>query len=134
MTCLFCNIIDGEQPAHKFLDSENFIAILDVFPVNKGHILLIPKQHLETIEELPLEHSEEFIKTIQKITRAQREILQAQGINIITNNGKTAGQKIFHAHVHLIPRYENDGLESWPGKKSDEAELTHIASELITKR
>jgi histidine triad (HIT) family protein len=133
MTCLFCDIINGTQKAHKILDSSNFIAILDIFPVNKGHILLIPKIHIESIEKLPIEQSEELLHLIQQITRIQRDILSAQGINVIANNGVVAGQKIFHAHIHLIPRYKNDGLESWPGKAAEETELTHLATKLISK-
>lgn len=129
--CLFCSIVNKKIPAHTVYENDSCIAFLDIHPVHVGHVLLVPKEHVETIEDLPLEQSKDLLEGIQKISTALREELGAQGVNVIVNSGSVAGQVIFHAHVHIVPRFANDGLKHWPGQDVAEEDLLHAASKLI---
>ncbi|MFP4523224.1 MAG: HIT family protein [archaeon] len=129
--CLFCSIVNKKIPSHTIYENDSFIAFLDISPVHVGHVLLVPKQHVETIEDMPFEYASDLLIGIQKISKALRKQLGAQGINTIVNSGSIAGQEVFHAHIHIIPRFANDGLKHWPGKDASEEDLVHAASKLI---
>src|SRR4030042_3616829 len=107
--CIFCKLVKGEIPSSKVYEDKDVLAFLDIGPVNKGHTLVIPKKHYETIWDVPdkvlgvmMIKSKEISKTIEKA-------LKADGINIMISNRKSAGQLVPHAHIHLIPRYQGDG-------------------------
>ena len=108
--CLFCSIVGGSIPSFKIYEDDLFIAILDRFPVCLGHTLILPKRHAESVFDLNNDEAEKLLPLAQKITNAMRGSLNYQGINLIQNNGAAAGQEIFHFHLHLIPRYENDSM------------------------
>lgn len=114
--CIFCKIIKGEIPCNKVYEDENNFVFLDVNPINPGHTLLIPKEHYENIHEMPDELLEKTMPVVKKIADAIKSAVGATGINIGQNNGASAGQAVFHYHMHIIPRFENDGLKHWPGK------------------
>ena len=90
------------------------MAFLDIAPVHPGHVLVIPKSHHPTLWDLPTELGMELLATMQNVSRALVRAVKAQGLNVMMNNNKAAGQLVEHAHLHLIPRYEHDGLRSWP--------------------
>jgi len=113
--CIFCKIIKGEIPCNKVYEDETSFAFLDIKPVNFGHTLIIPKEHFENIYDLPEDTAAHLIKIAKKISMALKK-LGADGTNITTNNGEAAGQVVFHSHIHLIPRFINDGLSHWPTK------------------
>jgi len=127
--CLFCKIVSGEIPCNKIYEDENFLAFLDINPVNKGHILVIPKKHSKNILEIDSKTIENLIVVVKKLSKKIKKTLKADGINIIINNELEAGQIIFHTHVHIIPRFAGDNLKHWPGKKYKEGE-----AEIITKK
>lgn len=108
--CLFCKIASGEIPAHKVYEDDQFLAFLDINPVNLGHTLLIPKTHAENLFELTEEILNRLGEQLQKVGQAVKEGTDADGLNIMMNNGTAAGQVIFHAHIHLIPRFQDDGF------------------------
>jgi len=114
--CIFCKIVRGEIPCAKVLETDSVLAFLDIAPINKGHTLVIPKTHLENIWELPAGIAVELHEAIRKVGRALMDGLGAQGMNLGMNNGSAAGQLVFHAHWHLIPRFAGDGLTLWPQK------------------
>ena len=116
--CVFCKIAQGEIPAgaDKIYEDENFIAFLDIKPNNPGHTLIIPKTHYKNLYELPDEVLSEMAPLIKKLANAVKKGINADGINIIMNNDSAAGQIVPHAHLHIIPRFANDGLRHWPGK------------------
>ena len=122
MDCLFCKITKGEIPADKVYEDDKVLAFLDINPVNKGHTLVVPKEHYENLIETPDELVGELMMVVKKIAKALGGAVGAEGINIAVNNGQVAGQVIFHTHIHLIPRFGNDGYRLWAGKeyKSDE--------------
>ena len=101
--CVFCKIIAGEIPATKVFENESVFAFLDINPIEKGHLLVVPKRHCEFLEEAPPDDLCELISAVQKLTRAVRTF--ASGANVMQNNGKSAGQEVPHLHFHVIPRY-----------------------------
>ena len=108
--CIFCKIIKKEVPAEIIYENESFIAFVDLRPTNYGHSLLVPKEHYENIYVLPENVLKNLGFEIQKLSKAVKKSMGADGINVHMNNEKASGQIIFHAHIHIIPRYENDGL------------------------
>lgn len=114
---VFERIVEGKIPSWKVYEDDQVIAILDITPVNKGHVLVVPKEPFSNIYELPPELFSHLMLIVQKIAIAIKGSLHAEGMNIIMNNEKAGGHILNHAHVHVIPRYSNDGLQSWDGKE-----------------
>lgn len=131
--CIFCKIASGEIPAIKIYEDNYAIAIMDLNPNTKGHALIIPKEHHPNLLEEDPKTAEKLLKIIQKIGRAQKEGLGAGGIVVSANVGEVAGQVIMHTHIHMIPRYENDGLKHWGSKDTTDEERTLAAEKIINK-
>ncbi|UOD35564.1 HIT family protein [Deferribacteraceae bacterium V6Fe1] len=110
MDCIFCNLIKGNLPCSRFYEDENFVAILDIRPVNLGHALLIPKKHFVNVLDAPDDVSEKVYPVIKKITNAMKQAYKCDGFNIIQNVEEAGGQEVFHSHIHIIPRYKEDGI------------------------
>ncbi|TET95384.1 MAG: HIT domain-containing protein [Desulfobacteraceae bacterium] len=129
MECIFCKIIDGEIPAVKVLDEELVIAFMDINPSSKGHMLVVPKRHAENIFEIPESDLAATVKAVKICAKAVKEALNAEGITILQLNGKASDQIIPHFHIHIIPRWENDGLpiSNWEMKPGDMKEINDIA-------
>jgi histidine triad (HIT) family protein len=128
--CLFCKIIEKEIPTEILYEDTDVVAFLDIKSTNKGHVLVLPKKHYKNFLET---HKEEFNKIFgvcQKIAKAQMKALNAGGFNIMINNNKVAGQLIDHLHVHVIPRFENDGLKHWPQGAYNESEKKKIFNKI----
>lgn len=115
--CIFCKIASGEIPCTKVYEDEETLAFLDIKPVNIGHTLIIPKEHYKNIYETPEKVLSEMMSIGKKISIALKSALNADGINVTMNNDSSAGQVIFHSHIHIIPRIENDGFPVWRGKR-----------------
>ncbi len=120
--CIFCKIVKKQLPSNIVYEDENFLAFLDINPVNKGHTLVIPKKHKKHLLEENDETLQEYLKVVKKVALAVKKATNAGGINIMNNIEKTAGQVIFHTHIHIVPRFENDGLKLWPGKPYEKEE------------
>jgi len=129
MDCIFCKIIAGEIPVVKVLDEELVIAFMDINPSSKGHMLVVPKRHAENIFEIPESDLVALIKAVKRCAKAVKEALNAEGITILQLNGKASDQIVPHLHVHVIPRWENDGLSvsTWKMKPGDMEEIQEIA-------
>ncbi len=108
--CVFCKIVNNEFDSYKLYEDDNFIVIFDKFPTTSGHTLIITKNHYEDFFELDEYVASELLVLAQKVARALKEVTGCTGLNILQNNGKDAGQVVFHYHMHLIPRYENDNV------------------------
>jgi histidine triad (HIT) family protein len=130
--CLFCNIIQKNAPSTIVYEDDNVLAFLDINPVNLGHTLVVPKTHSQNIYETPDEHLQEIIIVVKKLAVIIKKAIGAEGINIINNNDKPAGQLIFHTHFHIIPRFDDDGFKHWQGKVVTIDEIKNIA-EIIKK-
>jgi len=112
--CIFCKIVRGEIPCSQVYATEHVLAFLDIAPVRPGHVLVIPKAHHETLFDLPPELGGQLLQAVQVVGRAVLKATGAQGLNVGMNNYAAAGQLVPHAHFHLVPRVENDGLSLWP--------------------
>jgi histidine triad (HIT) family protein len=110
MDCIFCKILKGEIPSYKIYEDENVFAFLDITQGTKGHSLIIPKKHIKNVYELTDVDASNIFKIVPKISNALKESFDPIGINIISNN-ELPLQSVFHFHIHLIPRYKNDGME-----------------------
>ena len=108
--CIFCKIIKGDIPSFKVYEDEIFIAILDRFPASKGHTLIIPKNHHKDIFELPQREAEAIYPLAKNLASKIKERFDADGINIVQNNGEAAGQTVDHFHLHIIPRKNKDEI------------------------
>lgn len=107
--CLFCQIAQGQRPAHTIFEGEGAIAFLDIFPCTPGHTLVIPRQHHATLSEMPAEEVGKLFQAAAMVAGKVQAAMGAAGFNMGINNGKAAGQEVFHAHIHIIPRYQGDG-------------------------
>lgn len=129
MDCIFCKIIAGELPSTKVYEDDRCIAILDITPVNAGHTLILPKEHYADITQTPADVACHLITVAQKLGPAIMAAVGATGFNTTMNTGSAAGQTVFHTHVHLIPRHENDNHAPWQGKAAyQEGEAAAIAA------
>ena len=130
--CLFCKIIAGEVPSDKVYEDADTLAFLDIKPVNPGHTLVIPKAHYVNVFDAPEDVWGKVMNTVHKVARAVEKGLPVGDLNIAMNNGKHSGQVVFHAHVHVMPRYEGDGYGLWYGKPYEEGQAQQIAEKIKT--
>jgi histidine triad (HIT) family protein len=107
--CVFCKIRDGQIPSLKIYEDDRTLAFMDINPVSHGHCLVIPKAHAATLFDAEVEDLEAVIAAAQQVARAIREALTPDGLNMLQANGAAAFQSVPHFHVHLIPRWANDG-------------------------
>ncbi|MEI8061884.1 MAG: HIT family protein [bacterium] len=114
--CIFCKIVSGEIQAEKVYEDTETLAIMNINPTNKGQVLVMPKDHIENIYGFSEELAARIMLTTKKLSIAVKNGVDADGVNLIMNNEEAAGQVIFHAHMHIIPRFNDDGLEHWPAK------------------
>lgn len=109
--CIFCKIIAGDIPSTKIYEDAEVVAFLDITQTTKGHTLLVPKKHYRNLLAMTGEESAALFAKVPQIANKIMRKLDAKGMNILQNNEEVAGQTIFHTHIHLIPRYdENDGF------------------------
>lgn len=129
--CIFCKIANGEIPSKTLYEDESFRVILDLGPATKGHALILPKEHAENLYELPEETAADAIRLAKKMALTMREKLKCDGMNLVQNNGETAGQTVMHFHLHLIPRYQGDGQRiGWIPSEPSQEELEAVRKEI----
>ena len=119
--CIFCKIANGEIPSATLFEDEDFRVILDLNPASLGHALILPKKHAANLFELPDETAAKALVLAKRIGGKLKDGLHADGLNVVQNNGEVAGQTVFHFHMHLIPRYQDDTVNvKWkPGSLTD---------------
>lgn len=120
--CIFCKIANGQIPSKTLYEDEDFRVILDLGPATEGHALILPKEHAANLFELSEEQASKALLVAQKIAVRMKNTLGCDGLNLVQNNGEAAGQTVSHFHIHVIPRYKNDGQNiNWvPGSPSQE--------------
>jgi histidine triad (HIT) family protein len=117
--CVFCGIVAGRLDASRVLESDTVLAFLDIAPATPGHLLVVPKAHAANLAELDPETGAEMFRVGQRMAAALRDSdLRCEGVNLFLADGEVAGQEVFHAHLHVLPRFEGDGFRL-------HAELTH---------
>lgn len=125
--CIFCKIAAGEIPSKTIYEDDMFRVILDLNPATRGHGLILPKNHYANLYELPEETAGEVMKLAKKMTGIMTDKLKCDGFNLVQNNGEQAGQTVFHFHMHLIPRYRDDGqVLGWKEKSTTQEELEEV--------
>ncbi len=107
--CIFCKIVRGDIPSYKIYEDDKVSAFLDIMPVNKGHVLVVPREHYENMIDAPSEVLCNIMAVIKKIIPAILKSVDAKGFNLGMNNGEIAGQAVPHLHFHIMPRFSNDG-------------------------
>lgn len=128
--CLFCKIIAGEIHAEKIFEDDWVLGFLDIRPVNPGHILVVPKQHSKNIYDVPEAILQNMIAAAKKISHTLKRAVGAEGVSIHMNNEPVAGQVVFHAHIHVIPRFSNDGFTLWHGNDATTMELKKVGEKV----
>jgi histidine triad (HIT) family protein len=129
--CKFCQIIAGEIPAHFVLDTDDVVAFLDHRPLFPGHTLVLPRDHVETLADLPEDRVGPFFRQVQRVEAAVRTAMEAEGSFVAENN--VVSQSVPHLHVHVVPRRRKDGLRGffWPRTRyADEAEAEAVAASI----
>ncbi|KAA0259041.1 HIT family protein [Deferribacter autotrophicus] len=131
MDCIFCKIVNGDIPSARVYEDDDFIAILDIRPVNLGHTLLIPKKHFRNVLDTDVEIGSKIYPVLTKLCNAIKDALNCDGLNVIQNIEAAGGQEVFHSHIHIIPRYKDDGLRFT--KKHKEYKSTDEMQEFAKK-
>ncbi len=126
--CIFCKIIEKSIPSKVLFENDKNLAFLDIFPVSKGHTIVIPKNHYKNLEEIPNNELSELFEIVKKVSILIHKKLKVDGYNILQNNFRAAGQVVNHFHVHIIPRSNEDGKFKLfiPKKQAKEEELNQI--------
>ena len=129
--CIFCKIVAGELPAQRVDEDERTIAFMDINPATRGHALVIPRRHSRDLMEIGGDDLEATIVAVQRLARRMQERLQPAGLNLLNSCGPAAWQTVFHFHVHVIPRYDDDPLRlPWTPKSGDPDEIATTAERL----
>ena len=113
--CIFCKLANGIFDTNTLYEDEDFRVIFDLSPATEGHVLILPKEHYANVFELPEEVAAKVYVVAKKIATALKEVTGCAGVNILQNNGEAAGQTVFHFHMHIIPRYDENIIKWTPG-------------------
>jgi histidine triad (HIT) family protein len=127
--CVFCKIAEGRMPATRVYEDADVLAFLDIGPIVKGHVLVVPRAHYDPITSVPPETLARMMRVVQRVAAALVEGLGADGVNLFQANGAAAGQVVPHVHVHVIPRYNDDGHHwNWTSSTyADAEEMQRVA-------
>jgi histidine triad (HIT) family protein len=129
--CLFCGIVEGSIPSQTIDSDERTVAFMDINPATRGHALVVPRAHAADLLEISDEDLNATVLAARRLAGRMKDVLEADGINLINACGAAAWQTVFHFHVHVVPRYEDDPLElPWVPKPGDEDEIAATAARL----
>ena len=113
--CIFCKIASGEVPSAKIFEDDSALAFLDVGPLAEGHVLLIPKAHASTLDQMTADQAGRVLKHLPSLVKAMQSAMDCEGVNVLQNNGLAAHQTVMHVHFHIIPRNTSDSFNfNWP--------------------
>jgi len=129
--CIFCRMVAGQIPVTKVYEDEIVLAFLDIGPISDGHTLVIPKQHFERLHDCPPDLLGEVASRLGRIAGAVVAAMNADGYNLLCNNGRAAGQLIEHLHFHIVPRNVGDGVfDRWPSYGYPHGKIERIADKI----
>lgn len=132
--CIFCKIVAGEIPSFKLCEDEATLAFMDINPLNDGHALVICKDHHPNIYETPAETLAEVVATVRRVARAIDAALAPAGLNVMQANGPAAGQSVYHFHMHVLPRREDDDAKiNWGLVPGDMERIKALAEKIKEK-
>lgn len=131
MECIFCAIIEGKIPSNKVYEDDYVFAFMDIAPANPGHLLIIPKQHYRNIFDMPADIGSKIMGAAVPLANAIQDALNPDGLNLFQSNEPAAFQTVFHFHLHLIPRWEEDPLRlPWNPSEGNIQEIKEIADKI----
>ncbi len=134
MDCVFCSIISGKGSATRVFENGSFVAFMDKYPINKGHTLVLPKVHYQTIMDMQLRDVGLLFSLSSHIAKAVVRAVGADGFTLGQNNGEAANQIVPHVHVHIVPRFNHDSEEGrWPSRKTASTDELEQVAEKIRK-
>ncbi len=129
--CIFCKIVSGQIPSIKLYENDAVLAFMDIGPISDGHTLVIPKQHYARLDQAPPESVAQLSRLFPMLAAAVQKAVNADGYNLLCNNGAAAGQVVEHLHFHIIPRSVDDGVfNRWPSNQYEEGKAEHIAKKI----
>lgn len=129
--CIFCKIAAGEIPSTTIYETGEFKVFFDVSPASKGHALIIPKEHFDNVFSIDSETASKLFSLATSVARALKIETDCDGMNLLQNNGEVAGQTVHHFHLHLIPRYKDDGIKlTWEQSEADKEYLAELAQKV----
>ena len=130
--CIFCKIVAKEIPSSPVAEDEKTIAFMDVMPARKGHVLVVPKRHSETMIDIPLDDLTAMTKLVQRVSVAMKKAVNPPGFSVVQLNGAASGQTIFHIHFHVIPRQVGDGLAmKWSHESYAQGEMEEYQAKIV---
>ena len=130
-SCIFCKLANGEIPTRKIYEDELFSVIMDSSPASRGHSLILPKEHYADIYEITEDTAAKAMALAKRLAEKMTASLGCDGFNILQNNGETAGQTVFHFHIHLIPRYKGkDNMILWSHQEFGDEEMDALCAQL----
>lgn len=134
--CIFCKIVAGDIPSTKLFEDDAVLAFMDIMPLNRGHLLVIPKEHFETVFDITPELYGRLYAEVCRFARAVKASIEPPGLNVMQLNGRAGNQVVKHLHIHVVPRWEGDGLticawEPVPGDMNDIARAAEIVKEKL---
>ena len=129
--CIFCKVVAGEIPGEEIDSDERTVTVMDINPATRGHAVVVTRTHAENLFEVDDEDLLAAMRATRRVAARMRETLAPAGFNILHNIGRAAWQSIFHFHVHVIPRYEDDPLQlPWIPEPADPGDLARVADEI----
>jgi histidine triad (HIT) family protein len=130
--CLFCKLVRGEIPSARVLENDRVIAFLDIGPLNPGHVLVIPREHHAALPDLPDDLAAATAAVLPRLCRAVRQATGADGLNVLSNTGRVAGQSIEHVHWHIIPRHASDAIRwPWPARQYPPGQIDEMRQRIV---
>lgn len=134
MNCAFCRILEGALPSWRVYEDEHAVAFLDKGQVTRGHMLVVPRRHAEDIWALSEDEARNVMRAVHRVACLLRDTLGPQGLNVTQANGTAAWQEVLHYHVHLIPRYGDDGFRPpWRSTSPTQEQLSEVHRQLVQK-
>src|SRR5919108_5287631 len=126
--CLFCGIVEGSIPSQTIDSDEHTVAFMDIAPATPGHALVVPRRHSSDLLEIEQEDLNATVLAAQRLARRMKQVLEADGVNVLNSCGAVAWQTVFHFHIHVVPRYEDDPLKlPWIPEEGDQDEIARYA-------
>ncbi|MDQ7779504.1 MAG: HIT family protein [Planctomycetota bacterium] len=130
-SCVFCRIVAGELPSARIYEDDKTVAFLDINPIVRGHALVLTRDHYEGVDDIPEQLLRELAASVKKVARSVKQGMNAEGVNILLNNGRCSGQIVPHIHFHVIPRSTNDGVAfQWSPRQYSSSELDEVAARI----
>lgn len=131
--CIFCKIVAGDIPCHKLYEDELVLAFLDIMPLSRGHALIIPKGHYQTVDQVPDDVGAAIGRLIPRLSRAVMQACGAAAWNVLQNNGRAAHQAVDHVHFHIIPKFDDAGLGiGWDAGKLDDDTAEQLKQAVVS--